>query len=140
MIKLHICILYGLNIKPNKQNGKWKNTIFFRTYLRYSEKLKKEGLLSQCFEIFRHNLKGLHCKEPIPKIRNKYLQKRNCAAPVPIFPFMRLWAIHIFPRPILLFCCRKYVDRSWEYINRSRSHECGNWDWGRAIPRKGIQK
>jgi hypothetical protein len=32
----------------------------------------------------------------------------------------------------------KYVDRSWEYINRSQSHECGNWDWGRAIPRKGI--
>ncbi len=34
----------------------------------------------------------------------------------------------------------KYVDRSWEYINRSQPHECGNWDWGRAIPRKGIHK
>jgi hypothetical protein len=33
---------------------------------------------------------------------------------------------------------RKYVDRSWEYINRSRTHEWGNWDWGHAIPRKGI--
>ncbi len=32
----------------------------------------------------------------------------------------------------------KYVDRSWEYINRSQTHECGNWDWGRAIPRKGM--
>ncbi len=32
----------------------------------------------------------------------------------------------------------KYVDRSWEYINRSQIHECRNWDWGRAIPRKGI--
>ncbi len=30
------------------------------------------------------------------------------------------------------------VDRSWEYINRSQTHECGNWGWGRAIPRKGI--
>ncbi len=52
----------------------------------------------------------------------------------------------------------KYVDRSWEYIprigphiflqqnrqtdrgntvqyiNRSQTHECGNWNWGRAIP------
>ncbi len=37
-------------------------------------------------------------------------------------------------------CCRKYVDRSWEYINHSQTHECGNWDWGRAIPRKGIHK
>jgi hypothetical protein len=34
----------------------------------------------------------------------------------------------------------KYVDRSWEYINRSQTHEYRNWDWGRAIPRKGIHK
>ncbi len=34
----------------------------------------------------------------------------------------------------------KYVVQSWEYINRSQTHECGNWDWGRAIPRKGIHK
>ncbi len=34
----------------------------------------------------------------------------------------------------------KYVDQSWEYINRSQTHECGNWDWGGAIPRKGIHK
>ncbi len=26
------------------------------------------------------------------------------------------------------------------YVNRSQTHECGNWDWGRAIPRKGIHK
>ena len=26
------------------------------------------------------------------------------------------------------------LDLSWEYINRSQTHECGNWDWGRAIP------
>jgi hypothetical protein len=32
----------------------------------------------------------------------------------------------------------KYVDRSWEYINRSQTHECGNWDRGRAIPYLGI--
>ncbi len=28
----------------------------------------------------------------------------------------------------------KYEDRSWEYINRSHTHECGNWDWSRAVP------
>ncbi len=33
----------------------------------------------------------------------------------------------------------KYVDRFWEYINRSQTHECGNWDWGRLIPFLGIQ-
>jgi hypothetical protein len=48
--------------------------------------------------------------------------------------------IYIFPRSICLFCPRKYVDRSWEYINHSQTYECGNWDWDRAIPRKGINK
>ncbi len=82
----------------------------------------------------------LHCKEPIPKIRNKYSQKRNCAATVRISTFTCLWAIYIFPRSICLFCCRKYVDRSWKYINRSQTHECGTWHWGRSIPRKGLHK
>ncbi len=36
--------------------------------------------------------------------------------------------------PILL------VDRSWDYTNRSQTHECWNWGWGRAIHRKGIHK
>ncbi len=34
----------------------------------------------------------------------------------------------------------KYVDQSWENINRSQRRECGNWDWVPAIPRKGIHK
>ncbi len=32
------------------------------------------------------------------------------------------------------------VDRSWEYINRSQTQECENWDWGRAIPFLEIHK
>ncbi len=54
--------------------------------------------------------------------------EKNFAAPVPISTFMCLWAIYIFPRSTCLFCCRKYVDRSWDYINRSQTHECGNWE------------
>ncbi len=42
------------------------------------------------------------------------------------------------PTMICLFYYRKYGDRSWEYINRSYTHECGNWGWGRTIPWKGI--
>jgi hypothetical protein len=26
------------------------------------------------------------------------------------------------------FAAAKYVERSWEYINRSQPYECGNWD------------
>jgi hypothetical protein len=48
--------------------------------------------------------------------------------------------IYSHDRPASLFCWRKYVDRSWDYINRSQTHECWNWGWGRAIPRKGIHK
>ncbi len=81
-----------------------------------------------------------HCKDKMPKILNKYFQKRNIGAPVPISTFMCLWANYIFPRWVCLFCWRKYVDWSWEYINRSKTHEGGNWGWGRAIPIKGVYK
>ncbi len=80
------------------------------------------------------------CKDKMPKIWNKFSQKRNIGVSVPISTFMCLWANYIFPQWVCLFCWRKYVDWSWEYINRSKTHECGNWGWGRAIPRKGIHK
>ncbi len=81
-----------------------------------------------------------HCKDKMTKIWNKYFQKMNIGVSVPISTFMCLWGNYIFPWWVCLFCWRKYVDRSWEDINCSQTHEYGNWGWGRAIPRKGIYK
>jgi hypothetical protein len=44
----------------------------------------------------------------------------------------RIGPLHIFP------AAEYKADRWWEYINRSQTHECGNWDCGRAIPFLGI--
>ncbi len=78
----------------------------------------------------------LHCKDKISKFWNKYSQKRNIGVSVPISPFMRLWVIYICPWPVCLFCWRKYVDRSWDYINRSKTHECGNRAEAALFPEK----
>jgi hypothetical protein len=74
----------------------------------------------------------LHSKTQYPKIWNKYSQKRNYVASVPISTFKCLWAIMFSYHRSAYSAAGIYVDRSWEYINRSQTHECGNWDWHAA--------
>ncbi len=68
----------------------------------------------------------------IPRNENCYFQNRILmfclSVPTLIYLGEIYLYIYIFPGSVCLFCCRKYVDRSWEYKNRPQTHECGNWD------------
>ncbi len=63
-------------------------------------------------------------------------QKKNCAASVPHSCVCELF-IYSQDRSTY-FPAAEQADRSWEHINRSQTHEWGNWDWGRAILFLGI--
>ncbi len=67
-----------------------------------------------------------------------YIPFLGIAASAPIFTFMCLWAIYIFPGSVYIFPPAEKADPAWEYIIRSQTHECGNWDWGPDIPFLGI--
>jgi hypothetical protein len=79
-------------------------------------------------------LYSMHCKDTIPKIQNKYFPEKKLRVSVPISTFICLWAIYIFPQLVCLFCCRKICGPILGIYNRSQTLECGNWDWGGAIP------
>ncbi len=48
------------------------------------------------------------------------------------------WVIYIVPGSVYIFPPAEKADQSWEYINHSQTHECGNWDWDPDIPFLGI--
>ena len=92
---------------------------------------------------FPHHHPTVHiAKTEYRRFETKIPGKRNCAASVPISTFMCLWAIYILysHNRSAYSAAGKYVDRVWEYINRSPIHECWNWNWGRTIPFLGIYK
>ncbi len=82
-----------------KNNNTYKK---FKTLVAHNWYIK-----CPCKNAHIHIICGQHCKDKIPKIRNKYSQERNCAATVPIPTFMFLWEIYIFIWSVYLFCCRK---------------------------------
>ncbi len=61
-----------------------------------------------------------HCKELLPKVRNKYSQKRIARPQDVSVSDLYIPTIDL---PILIFCCGKYADRSWDYIDRPQTPE-----------------
>ncbi len=68
------------------------------------------------------------------------IPKKGIAQPQSQFPHVFVSDLYTPTIKVPILFAGKYVDRSWEYIIRSQTHKCGNGDWGRAIPRKGIHK
>jgi hypothetical protein len=95
----------------------------------------KKLIIVEGSEKLLNDLKKHHTATEIPFI---YSFPGNSAASAPISIFMCLWAIYIFPGSVYIFPPAEKADPSWEYIIRSQTHECGNWDWGPDIPFLGI--
>jgi hypothetical protein len=77
----------------------------------------------------------LHCKEPKPKIRNKYiLPEKELHGHSPNFHnHMSVSDLYI-PTMGLPILPQENMKTDPGNINRSQTHECANWDRGWAIP------
>jgi hypothetical protein len=102
-----------------KKNCAIANTVQYCTQARYTA---NEGLLRIQYK----------CLVPI-----MYSQKLNCnfqnriimfCLPVSTLMYSICERFIYFQDRSAYSSAGKYVDQSWEYINRSQTHECGNWD------------
>jgi hypothetical protein len=121
-------------MKENKANARrprypWNDRIWFRVLpITLQMKGRWESNINFWFPFPRN-------ETVIPK--NRIIMFR-----LPVPTLINLWEIYMYISKdwSAYSAAGKYVGQSWEYINSSQTHECGNWDWGRAIPRKGIHK
>ncbi len=86
----------------------WVQTVGWNSWLKPRINQSSADLLRFrsifCNSKYIHLFKRPHCKDTVTKIWNKYSQKGNCAASIPIPTFIYLWTIYIFPGSVCLFC------------------------------------
>ncbi len=76
----------------------------------------------------------MHCKEN-PIYVFLFWELRSLGLIVHIH--VSVWAIYIFPGSVHIRIGRSIMVM-YKYLTESQTHECGNWDCGRAIPFLGI--
>ncbi len=120
-------VLWSVN---QRCNTLWPINLFFSSYADLKQSIIKYRTWSS-----RHWQKliiilSLHCNEN----------------PIYVFPEKELsglshnFHIHVSvcelynPRSVRIGPATEKTDRSWEYINRSQTNACRNWDWGGTIP------
>jgi hypothetical protein len=68
----------------------------------------------------------INCKDTIPKI---HIPRKEIVRPHSQFPHSCVCERFIYSQDrSSYFPVAEKADRSWEYINRSQTHENGNWD------------
>ncbi len=115
-----------LLLETNKKNTHRHDTVYDAVLAQYEVKITVQYI---------HTAKTQYrkFKTNIPRKRIARLQSQ--------FPHSCFCEWFIYSHHLSAYSAvGKYVNRSWEYINRSQTHECGNWGRGCAIPFLGIHK
>ncbi len=85
----------------------------------------------------------IHCTAKIVyRISETNIPRNETAWPQSQFLHSCFCEWFICPTIVCLFCCRKICRPILGIycINRSQIHECGNWDWGRAVSFLRVHK
>ncbi len=130
------CMLVTPSLKQDicreKSRDRLLHTVFVHSFLCFCLSFLCQ-LFYYCTELWIHVKLYTVCFSSYTANEGPARIQYKCLVPVYVFPERRLlfpmfclWEIYLFPGWVCLFCCRKNVDRSWEYINHSQTHECGN--------------
>ena len=105
-------------------------------YICCTQRQKKLKEIAGCYFLL------LGMREITPTLQRQfrlYIPFLGIARPQPQFLHSCVCErFYIFPGSVHISSPAETAAPSWEYIIRSQTHECGNWDWGPNIPLLGI--